>query len=154
LQIHNKSIFYLRGRYTHYTLVCFHCLTNVHHSIFAFNRTYFVILALILESIFLVSNLKLRILSRKCHMILLTIYNLKISYSYVKYNNFKMIITHFKMIISIKAYSIAYIIFLALNLIIGKFTLILKLTSQNVFCWTQICYDVSVGQRHYIICAE
>jgi hypothetical protein len=38
-----------------------------------------------------------------------------------------MVITFFKIIVSIKAYDFAEIIFLALNLIIGKFSLILKL---------------------------
>jgi hypothetical protein len=44
------------------------------------------------------------------------------------------------MILSIKAYNIS-IIFLPLNLMTGKFTLKLKLISQNVFCWTQIGSD-------------
>jgi hypothetical protein len=65
----------------------------------------------------------------------------------MSYEHFNVVVfyianTYFKIKISIKAYEISLTIFLPLNLIIGKFTLVLKLTSQNVFCWTQICYDV------------
>jgi len=50
----------------------------------------------------------------------------KVSYSYVNYYNFKMII-------STKAYDIYYFYcYLFLNLIICKFTVILKLTSRNM----------------------
>jgi len=83
---------------------------------------------------------------RYCHF--------KVSYSYVKYYNFKMFITHFKIIKLIKAYDISdFYCYLYLNLMICKFTLILKLTSQNLIKINQQIKKLNVKcvrQRQYI----
>jgi len=60
-----------------------------------------------------------------------------------------MLVTHLKIKITINAYEI---IFLPLSLIIGKLTLLLKLTAYNWFEWTTIFYVVRVqdGDNTYV----
>jgi hypothetical protein len=120
-------VIYIVG--TLYILACVVCFTNVHHNKFAFTTCCDVGLN------------KVRTLSRN-DIYFYWYYQFKVSYEHFKVVILCIALSDFKNDYINKSIVIFLIIFSSLNFIKGKFTLILKLTLQNVFYWTQICYDV------------